>query len=262
MSSAVIQPTAAHTATVIFTHGLGDEGESWRATICGEYENYRKPDELTAPARLPHVKWVFPDAPRQKVTAIFGAQMPSWFDVFNIPVQPGQNLDAVPEDDEGIMNSVQIMDDLIDAEVKAGIPESRIVVGGFSQGGVLSLATGLGGNDWRTKSTGDERKLAGVAVLSGRVPLKDKFKSRISPHAISVPVFWGHGTADAVVHYRAAELSVEFLQQQLGISVHDQVGAPGINFRTYERMGHISCKQEMDDLTAFLESVIPKTHNL
>jgi len=81
---------------------------------------------------------------------------------------------------------------------------------------------------------------------------------RIATHAPSVPIFWGHGTADAVVHYKLAELSVQFLQQQLGISVHDQVGPPGINFRAYERMGHASCTQEMNDLAAFLESVIPK----
>jgi len=103
--------------------------------------------------------------------------MASWFDLFNIPLQPGQNLDKVFEDDESMRNSVQIIDDLIEAEVKAGIPESRVVVGGFSQGGALSLATGLGGKDWRTKSPGNERKLAGVAVLSGWMPLKDKFQS-------------------------------------------------------------------------------------
>ncbi|KAG0703919.1 Phospholipase/carboxylesterase/thioesterase [Suillus ampliporus] len=257
---AIIQPTAAHTATVIFAHGLGDEGESWRAVISGDYD-YRRPGELTIPARLPHVKWVFPDAPQQAVTANFGARMPSWFDLFNIPLQPGQNLDKVFEDDEGLRNGVQIVDDLIQAEVKAGTPESRIVVGGFSQGGALALTTGLGGKDWRTKSSEDENKLAGIAVLSGWMPLKDKFQSRIAPHAKSVPIFWGHGTADSVVYYKLAQLSVEFLEGQLGIvkhSAHDQVGAPGINFRSYQRMGHTSCDQEMKDLTTFLGSVIPQ----
>jgi len=103
--------------------------------------------------------------------------MPSWFDLFDIPLQPGQSLDKVFEDDETMRNSVQIIDQLIEEEVKAGIPESRVVVGGFSQGGALSLATGLGGKDWRTKPLVDERKLAGIAVLSGWMPLKDKFKS-------------------------------------------------------------------------------------
>jgi predicted esterase len=129
------------------------------------------------PARLPHVKFVFPDAPLQKVTANMGVRMPSWFDLFGIPLRAGQSLDKEFEDDESMRNSVQIIDDLIEAEVKAGIPENRIVVGGFSQGGALSLVTGLGGKDWRTKSSAVERKLAGVTVLSGWMPLKDNFQS-------------------------------------------------------------------------------------
>ncbi|KAG1755375.1 Phospholipase/carboxylesterase/thioesterase [Suillus lakei] len=264
MPSAIIQPTTAHTATVIFAHGVGDEGDSWRAAISGDYD-YRKPGELTIPAHLPHVKWIFPDAPEQAVTANFGARMSSWFDISNLPLQPGQYLNKVVEDDESVRDGVQIIDDLVQAEMKAGIPASRIVVGGFSQGGALALVTGLGGKHWRTKSS-DESKLAGVVVLSGWMPLREKFKSRISPHAKSVPVFWGHGTADAVIYYKVGELSVELLQDQLGIvkhSAHDQLGAPGINFRSYERMGHASCKKEMEDLVTFLGSVIPQqTQNL
>lgn len=246
--------------------GLGDEGESWRAAISGDYD-YRKPGELTIPAHLPHVKWIFPDAPVQAVTANFGTRMPSWFDITNLPLQPGQNSNKVFEDDESMKNGAQIIHDLVQAEVKAGIPESRIVVGGFSQGGALALVTGLGGKDWRTKSSGDESKLAGIVVLSGWVPLREKFKSRISPHAKSIPVLWGHGTADAVIYHKVGEDSVELLQDQLGIvrhSAHDQLGTPGISFRSYERMGHASCKKEMEDLTTFLRSIIPQqqTQNL
>ena len=56
---------------------------------------------------------------------------------------------------------------LIKAEIDSGTDASRIVLGGFSQGACMSLLTGLTG----------EKKLAGVAVLSGWLPLKDKFKS-------------------------------------------------------------------------------------
>lgn len=103
--------------------------------------------------------------------------MPSWFDMSNLPLPPELYLSKVVDDDESVKNGVQIIDDLVQAEVKAGIPESRIVVGGFSQGGALALAAGLGGKDWRTKSSGDESKLAGVVVLSGWMPVREKFKS-------------------------------------------------------------------------------------
>ena len=54
---------------------------------------------------------------------------------------------------------------LIRAEVDAGIPAHRIVLGGFSQGGAVALLTGLT----------SEYKLGGVIVLSGWLPLHQKF---------------------------------------------------------------------------------------
>jgi len=45
--------------------------------------------------------------------------------------------------ENGMLTSVRLLNDLISAEVEAGIDSSRVVVGGFSQGGALSLLTGL-----------------------------------------------------------------------------------------------------------------------
>ena len=59
------------------------------------------------------------------------------------------------------------LNSLISAEIDNGIPASHIVLGGFSQGGAMSLLTGLT----------SERKLAGLAVLSGWLPLREKFKA-------------------------------------------------------------------------------------
>ena len=66
-----------------------------------------------------------------------------------------------------MLETVHQLNQLISAEVDAGIPADRIVLGGFSQGAAMSLLTGLT----------TERKLGGVVVLSGWLPLKDKFKS-------------------------------------------------------------------------------------
>jgi lysophospholipase I len=59
------------------------------------------------------------------------------------------------------------IDELITAEVDQGIDPSRIVLGGFSQGGAMSLLTGL-----TTK-----HKLGGIVVLSGWLPLRARIKS-------------------------------------------------------------------------------------
>lgn len=59
-------------------------------------------------------------------------------------------------DPEGIAESIKYVDDLIAAEVAAGTPTDRIVLGGFSQGGHIALKAFLR----------HEPALAGCAALS------------------------------------------------------------------------------------------------
>lgn len=66
-----------------------------------------------------------------------------------------------------MLRTVRQLNELITAEVDAGIPADRIIVGGFSQGGAMGLLTGLT----------TERRLGGVVVMSGWLPLKAKFKA-------------------------------------------------------------------------------------
>jgi phospholipase/carboxylesterase len=78
---------------------------------------------------------------------------------------------------------------------ETGIPAARTVVGGFSQGAVMSWALGLGGGRPRP---------AGIIALSGFVPRVDGFELDLS--APLPPVAIGHGTYDPVI-------SVEFGRQ-------------------------------------------------
>ena len=71
------------------------------------------------------------------------------------------------EDEQGMIDSARLINQVITSEIDAGIDPNRIVLGGFSQGGTMSLITGL------TR----ERKLGGLAVLSCWLPLRNKFKS-------------------------------------------------------------------------------------
>ena len=77
------------------------------------------------------------------------------------------SFDFSTEDEPGMLRTVRSLNELITAEVDAGIPADRIVIGGFSQGGAMSLLTGLT----------TERKLGGVVVMSAWLPLKAKFKA-------------------------------------------------------------------------------------
>jgi phospholipase/carboxylesterase len=78
---------------------------------------------------------------------------------------------------------------------ETGIPAARTILGGFSQGAVMSWALGLGGGRPRP---------AGIIALSGFVPTVDGFEIDLSPPL--PPVAVGHGTYDPVI-------SVEFGRQ-------------------------------------------------
>lgn len=75
------------------------------------------------------------------------------------------------EDEDGMLKTVHNLNQLISAEVDGGIPANRIVLGGFSQGAAMTLLTGVT----------TERRLAGLAVLSGWLPLREKIKAVSAP---------------------------------------------------------------------------------
>ena len=71
---------------------------------------------------------------------------------------------------------------------ETGIPPGRTVIGGFSQGAVMSWALGLGRGRPRP---------AGIVALSGFIPTVDGFELDLTPPL--PPVAVGHGTDDPVI---------------------------------------------------------------
>jgi predicted esterase len=99
---------------------------------------------------------------------------------------------------------------LIKAEMDKGIKSSRIVMGGFSQGGSMALITGLTHSE----------KLGGIFGLSSYLPLSHKIKDLL-PEGFpnkQTPVFMAHGTVDPVIKYEFGEKSADLLKE-MGISV-------------------------------------------
>lgn len=80
------------------------------------------------------------------------------------------SLDPPTEVEADILESAKAIDDLIDDEIERGTPADRIVLGGFSQGAAMTLLTGLT----------TQHQIAGLIVLSGRLPMREKFKT-VSP---------------------------------------------------------------------------------
>ncbi|KAJ3502369.1 hypothetical protein NMY22_g18607 [Coprinellus aureogranulatus] len=156
------------------------------------------------------------------------------FDIYSF----GFNTD---EDEKGMLESARQINQLITEEVDAGVEPSRIILGGFSQGGTMSLLTGLTG----------ERKLGGLIVLSGWLPLRNKFKAMANAHARNTPIFWGHGSEDPLVKLSFSKASKEFLTGELGVPPEN------IDYRTYSGLGHSTSPQELQDIKAWLINAVP-----
>jgi predicted esterase len=140
-----------------------------------------------------------------------GMRMPGWYDIKSL-----SSLDAREEDEEGIVKSRDYFHALIDQEIEKGIPANRIVIGGFSQGGAMSLLSGVTYKD----------QLGGIFGLSCYLLLQKKIKDMIpdsNPNQ-NLPIFMGHGDADPVVAHKFGKMSADELTNH-GYKV---------DFRTYK----------------------------
>ncbi|KAF1812597.1 acyl-protein thioesteras-like protein 1 [Eremomyces bilateralis CBS 781.70] len=225
MSKALVVPALKrHTATVIVAHGLGDSGVGWVWLA----ENWRMRNKFE------EVSFIFPSAPNIPITLNMGMRMPGWYDI--------ASLDELKraEDETGINRSRAYFHELINAEIKKGIPSNRIVLGGFSQGGAMSLLSGLT----------SPHKLGGIFGLSCYLLLKDKAQAMIADANNAnkeTKIFIGHGDEDQVVKHAAGKTSAEVLKQW----------GYDVDFRTYAGLVHSADPEEIDDLESYLNDRIP-----
>ena len=122
----VIEPPGTARACVIWLHGLGADGHDFEPIV----------PELGLPEGL-GVRFVFPHAPVRPVTINGGYPMRAWFDLRSPDPEQAPDL-------EGIADSVDRLKALVAAQEAAGIPRGRLVLAGFSQGGVIALEAGPG----------------------------------------------------------------------------------------------------------------------
>lgn len=212
-----INPASPATACVIVLHGLGADGNDF-VPVAHEL------DLRSAGA----VRFVFPHAPTRPVTINGGYVMRAWYDIL------GTDL-VRREDEAGLRASQAQIDALIAAEVARGVPASRIVLMGFSQGCAMALMTGLR----------HPERLAGIVGLSGYLPLADTTAAERHTANADVPIFLAHGRVDPVVPLARAVASRDALQA-LGY-------AP--EWHEYA-MPHSVCAEEIADINRFLLRVL------
>jgi phospholipase/carboxylesterase len=202
---------------IIWLHGLGADGNDFVPIV----------RELDL-AGLPGIRFVFPHAKTMPVTINGGYVMRSWYDIL------GTELTR-REDEGGLRSSQLAVEALIAREKSRGIPASRIILAGFSQGCAMTLQTGLR----------HPEKLAGMMCLSGYLPLAGQIAAERTEQSLQVPVFMAHGTQDPVVPFARAEESRKVLES-LGYQVE---------WHAYQ-MQHTLCLEEVQDIGKWIRKVV------
>jgi phospholipase/carboxylesterase len=153
--------------------------------------NARDLASLAPLLNLPDCQFLCPDAP------------------FSHPQVPGGKMwyDLETSDRTGLKKSQTLLTNWLNGlESQTGVPLSRTILAGFSQGGAMTLDVGL---NWK-----GDRPLAGLVAFSGYL-----HTSIDRPVATCPPVLILHGTQDPIVGIAAARQARDTLTQ-LGIATH------------------------------------------
>jgi len=206
-------------ATVLILHGLGADGNDF-APIA---------QELQLDAVGP-VRFVLPHAPVMPVTINGGYRMRAWYDILGTETQGVQ-------DEPGLRRSMALVEELIAHEKQRGMPASRIVLAGFSQGCAMALLTGLR----------HAEPLAGIAGMSGYLPLVEHTVAERTPANAGTPIFLAHGLHDDIVVF------------ERGAGTRDALALLGYPVEWHEYpMPHSVCMEEIRDLNDWLLKVLAR----
>jgi phospholipase/carboxylesterase len=199
--------------TVIWMHGLGADGWDFVPIV----------RELPLPEGLA-LRFIFPHAPMRPVTINNGMTMRAWYDISQMDIA------RVP-DEGGIRESQGLVEQLIAKEKARGVDASRIVLAGFSQGGVIALQTGLR----------HAERIAGIVALSTYLALEQSLDREASASNKRTPILMVHGTQDPVIPLQLADAS----QRALVARGYD------LEWQTYP-MPHAVCAEEVEQVGDFL----------
>ena len=205
------------TAAVIWLHGLGADGNDF-VPIVGE---------MRLPA-TPAIRFVFPHAPVRPVTLNNGFRMRAWYDIAAGDITSRADV-------AGVRESQGHVEALIAREKARGIVARRIVLAGFSQGGVVALHTGVR----------HPERLAGIVALSTYLVLPDKLGAESAAANRDVPIFMAHGTFDPMVRPEWGEAARRALE----------AAGYNVEWHTYP-MPHSVVWEEVEAIRVFLTRVL------
>ncbi|MGG6266707.1 alpha/beta hydrolase [Leptolyngbya sp. AN03gr2] len=184
MLNAIAIPAKSETpkASIVMLHGWGANAQDV-AFLCSLLD-------------LPDVQFFLPDAPFPHPYSVEGKM---WYDLSNANFQ----TDFTQQSD--LQTSRRELTDWLNSlEQQTGVPLSRTILGGFSQGGAMTLDVGL------------SLPLAGLMILSGYQ------HGALRPGAKISPILMVHGRQDQVVPLAAAHRAKANLKKlETSIDYHE-----------------------------------------
>jgi phospholipase/carboxylesterase len=190
----------------IMLHGLGDSLEGYRW--------------LPEAMRLPWMNYLLVNAPDE----YFGGY--SWFS-FGEEIAPG------------VERSRKLLFELLNAERAKGFPTEQTILGGFSQGCLMSIEAGLR----------YPHRFAGIVGISGFVCEPKKLVKELSPVALRQRLLVTHGTQDTLLRFD------EVFEQ---ISILKAAGL-NIEFHEFVKAHTIAGEAELSVVRNFVASVFSET---
>jgi phospholipase/carboxylesterase len=154
---------------MVMMHGLGDSIEGYRFL----------PEALG----LPWLNYLLVNAPDE----YYGGH--SWFD-FGGDILPG------------VQRSRAMLFDCLDQSRSSGFPTEQTILGGFSQGALMSVEVGLR----------YPHRLAGVVAISGYICEPDKLVNELSPVAMEQRILVTHGKLDTMIPFAEVREQVNILK--------------------------------------------------
>jgi phospholipase/carboxylesterase len=179
-----INPKTPATATVIWLHGLGADGNDFAPLV----------PELKLPSSMA-VRFIFPHAPAIPVTINGGYIMPAWYDIL------AMNLER-EIDEAQLLASSHAISALIDREIERGIDSRRIIIAGFSQGGAVAYHAALS----------YPKPLGGLMALSSYFATHKTLVPNAANATLAIAIF--HGVYDSVVSETLGGQALQVLRRQ------------------------------------------------
>jgi phospholipase/carboxylesterase len=168
---------------LIMLHGLGDSIEGYRW--------------LPPALNLRWLNYLLVNAPDE----YYGGY--SWYDFIG---------DIAP----GVGRSKKLLFDLLNAQKAEGFPPEQIILGGFSQGCLMSLEVGLR----------YPHRLAGIIGISGYVCNPETLVKELSPVALQQRLLITHGELDPLIPFAMVREQVNMLKAAgLNVEWHEFVKA-------------------------------------